>query len=262
MTQHQSKETNGYSTAWFALFLAEPDPRQTAREVAFLRRVLPRPDVSSVLDLCCGYGRHAAPLAIAGYRVLGIDRDPNVIARAQALHRNSNLAFRIHDMTALDTLPDTFDAVICMWQSFGFFDRATNASVLAQIGGHLRPGGRAVLDIYNRAFFEQRQGTRATQQRGETVVTTQQIEDDRLEVTLDYLERKERDVFAWQVFTPQSIAQLAQSHGLDTVLACSGFNEDEAPSRDIPRMQLVFEKQQGCAARAQALPAVSSPYAS
>lgn len=242
MNQHQPTETNGYSATWFALFLDEPDLRQTAREIAFLRRVLPRPDVSSVLDLCCGYGRHAGPLAATGYRVLGIDRDPDVIAHARSLHRFPNLAFQVHDMTTLDALPDVFDAIVCMWQSFGYFDPATNAEVLAQIGGHLRPGGRAVLDIYNRAFFEQRQGTRSTQQRGETVVTTQRIEDDQLVVMLDYVERKERDVFAWQLFTPQSIAQLAEAQGLDTVLMCSSFCENEAPSRDIPRMQLVFEK--------------------
>ena len=75
-----------------------------------------------------------------------------------------------------------------------------------------------------------------------TVVTTQQIEDDRLMVTLDYLERQERDVFAWQLFSPRSMAQLAQSHGLDTVLMCTGFNEHKAPSEDLPRMQMVFEK--------------------
>jgi len=242
MNQLQPTETNGYSATWFALFLAEPDPRQTACEVAFLRRVLPRPDVSSVLDLCCGYGRHAGPLAETGYRVLGIDRDPDVITRAQSLHRFPNLAFRVHDMMSLDALPDVFDAVVCMWQSFGYFDQATNAGVLAQIGGHLQPGGRAVLDIYNRAFFEQHQGTRSIQQRCETVVTTQRIEDDQLVVMLHYVERKERNVFTWQLFTPQSIAQLAEAKGLRTVLMCSSFRENEVPSQDIPRMQLVFEK--------------------
>ena len=61
-------------------------------------------------------------------------------------------------------------------------------------------------------------------------------------VVLDYVERQERDVFAWQLFTPQSIAQLAGAFGLHAVLMCSSFREDEAPSRDIPQMQLVFEK--------------------
>jgi SAM-dependent methyltransferase len=240
--EQQPTETNRYSTTWFELFLAEPDPFQTAREVAFLTRVLPPPDPSSILDLCCGFGRHAGPLAKAGYRVLGVDRDPGVIARAQSLHRFLNLTFRVHDMTMLNALPGVFDAVVCMWQSFGYFDKTTNAAVLAQISGHLRPGGRVVLDIYNRAFFDQRQGTRSTQQRGEAVVTTQLMEDDQLVVTLDYVERQVRDIFAWQLFTPQSIAELAETCGLKTVLMCSNFREDEAPSQDNPRMQLVFEK--------------------
>ena len=90
--------------------------------------------------------------------MLGIDRDPDVISRARSLQRPPHLIFRVLDMTMLDTLPDVFDAVVCMWQSFGYFGQATNADVLTQICRHLRPGGRVVLDIYNRAFFEQRQG--------------------------------------------------------------------------------------------------------
>jgi hypothetical protein len=59
----------------------------------------------------------------------------------------------------------------CVWQSFGYGDAATNTEVLRQMAAHLRPGGRLVLDTYNRDFFETSQGVRETTQRGEPVVT-------------------------------------------------------------------------------------------
>lgn len=244
LVNEKQPKANRYSSAWFEVFLTESDlfSSQTQLEVDFLKRILPYPDVTSVLDLCCGYGRHAIPMAEAGHRVLGIDRDPNVIAGAQSFHHLPNLEFRVHDMTALNTLPEMFDAVVCMWQSFGYFDEATNIAILTQMSEHLYAGGRVVLDIYNKEFFAQRQGTRETQQRGETIVTTQVLENDRLIVSLNYLERKDQDVFSWQMYTPQSITQIAERCGLKAILICSDFNEEVEPSSEKPRMQLVFEK--------------------
>lgn len=73
---------NEYSADWFRIFLSRIPAEQTAREVEFLRRQLPLPSHGRVLDLCCGAGRHALPLARAGYCVLGVDRDEAAIARA------------------------------------------------------------------------------------------------------------------------------------------------------------------------------------
>ena len=105
---------NAYSARWFELFLARTDDEQTAREVDCLRRQLPQDCVTSVLDLCCGYGRDAAPLAERGYAVTGIDRDPSVIRSALTMHPAPNPRFVELDMTRLDARPDCFDAVICM----------------------------------------------------------------------------------------------------------------------------------------------------
>ncbi len=234
-------ETNRYSAAWFELFLADVDSAQTAREVAFLVRNLPAPP-AAVLDVCCGSGRHAAPLADAGYDVLGIDRDASVIERAGAAHPAERLTFRMLDMTRLDELDGSFDAVICMWQSFGYGDADTNAEVLRQMTARLHSGGRLVLDIYNRDFFESRQGERETTQRGEAIRTRQRLEDDRLIVALDYLDRGERERFDWQVFTSESIAALADRCGLRVLVACTDFDERVPPSIDQPRMQLVLER--------------------
>ena len=66
---------NEYSATWFALFLQPIQRSQTESEIAFIVRHLPRPHYTSVVDLCCGTGRHARLLVARGYRMLGMDRD-------------------------------------------------------------------------------------------------------------------------------------------------------------------------------------------
>jgi SAM-dependent methyltransferase len=232
---------NAYSARWFELFLATADDEQTAREVDFLCRQLPRDRVSSVLDLCCGFGRHAARLADRGYTVAGVDRDPEVVRTARETHLVPNLRFAELDMTRLEALPDRFDAIICMWQSFGYHDAGTNRRIVEQIAGTLRPGGRFVLDVYNRAFFEPRQGTRTTTQQGVEITTTQALAGDRLTVELVYGNEDGGDVFDWQVFTPETLRSVVEPLGFRTVACCTGFDERHEPSADVPRMQLIFE---------------------
>src|SRR5579884_2534949 len=176
--------SNTYSPTWFELFLGSIPPQQTEAECAFLARHLPLPAYRTVLDLCCGRGRHAAVLARRGYQVTGLDRDPAAIARAR--QHTSGVTYRVLDMRDLASLPDSYDAIINLWQSFGYFDAETNARVLRDVSGRLTPRGRVILDVYHRDFFEQRQGTQRLEHDGQRVTERKQMMGDRLSVTLEY----------------------------------------------------------------------------
>jgi len=54
---------NDYSSVWFDTFLRTYWPHQTEKELDFLARHLPPPSYRTLLDVCCGPGRHALPLA-------------------------------------------------------------------------------------------------------------------------------------------------------------------------------------------------------
>lgn len=216
-----------YSRQWRETF-GRVARDQTEAEVAFLRRVLPLPTFRRVLDVPCGFGRHTAGLVDAGYEVVGIDNDPGVVAEAQA----EGLDARPGDMRDLSRLRDDFDAVANMWASFGFFDAETNAAVLRGFAARLRPGGRIVFDLYDPAFFEERQGERDNN----GVRDRKTIVDGRLRTELDY-PGGERDVFEWQLYAAEELAALG---GLELVLACAGFDEAAPPSGEQPRMQVVL----------------------
>ena len=221
-----------FSPQWRATF-GKSDPARTAVEVACLRRVLPLPEFRTVLDVACGPGRHLRALGERGYRVTGIDADPAVVAEARA----AGLDARVGDMRTLEAATTGFDAVICMWASFGWFAAETNEAVLRQLVERLRPGGRLVLDVYHRGFFEARQGE--TDNRG--VHERKRVRDGRLRTELLY-PGGATDVFEWQLYTPEELAALARRHGAECLVACGDFDVDRPADPEVPRMQLVLER--------------------
>jgi SAM-dependent methyltransferase len=231
---------NRYSAIWFELFLEPIQPIQTESEISFITRHLPNPPYSRILDLCCGLGRHARLLADKKYQVTGVDFNKAALDKATSLS-NEKVVYRELDMRQLAELPDTFDAVINLWQSFGYFDETINADILRQIGYKLYRRGRLILDVYHRGFFEQHQGIRQLESNGVTVTETKLMKGNRLSIELDY-EGRERERFEWQLYSPDEIGAQAKEYSLVPVIICTGFNEMQSASDNSPRMQIVFEK--------------------
>jgi SAM-dependent methyltransferase len=129
-------------------------PAQTAREVDFIREALSPPRDGEVLDVGCGYGRHALELAQQGLRLTGLDLSLPMLIRAadHAQRRGLAVNFVHADMREM-TYNGQFDAAYCMLSSFGYFDEETNLRVATAICRSLKPGGRFLLDIINRDYI-------------------------------------------------------------------------------------------------------------
>jgi SAM-dependent methyltransferase len=231
-----------FSPTWYATFLDSIPAEITQVELGFVERWLPSERFPSILDLCCGSGRHALPLARRGYRVLGVDHNAAAIAKARGEHCDAE--FRVHDMRELASLSSIFDGVVNLWHSFGYFDDATNAGVVRQVAQLLRPGGRAIFDVYNREHMERlppsERGTRA----GVEFTTTRRWEGHRLRVTIDY-ERGGQDEIEWRLYSANELARLCSDAGLETLQRSAWFDESLAPSPEHARMQLVVERVRG-----------------
>jgi SAM-dependent methyltransferase len=112
-----------------------------------------------LLDLGCGTGRHAAPLAERGYDVLGVDRSADMLRQAAA--RGSSARFELGEIGALD-LGQTFDAVLMMFAVLGYqVGNADLQAALAAARRHTLRGGLFFADFwYGPAVLAQRPGER------------------------------------------------------------------------------------------------------
>ncbi len=101
----------------------------------------------SVLDLGCGPGRHALPLADAGLKVTAVDTSPSLLAQLESTLDGRDIEIVEADMRDF-CRPQAFDLVVVMWTSFGYFtDEGDHAAVLENIRSSLKPGGRLLLDL-------------------------------------------------------------------------------------------------------------------
>ncbi len=105
---------------------------------------------AQVLDLACGHGRIANRLAVKGASVTGLDATSQFLdlARTDAAARGVEVDYVHGDMREL-AWEDRFDAVACVFTSFGYFDDDGNRRVLEAVRRALRPEGRLWLDVNN-----------------------------------------------------------------------------------------------------------------
>jgi SAM-dependent methyltransferase len=126
---------------------------QTLREVEFIESSLGVKPGGQVLDIGCGYGRHAIELAQRGLEVTGLDLSLPLLLRAadEAQKRSMSVNFVHADMREM-AFEKQFDGIYCMLTSFGYFDEETNLRVAEGFARALKPGGRFLLDIVNRDY--------------------------------------------------------------------------------------------------------------
>jgi SAM-dependent methyltransferase len=151
MTKKPMKKNAEWWTSYFdAHYLLEYEPifsqERDRREVARLIDILALPSGARILDVPCGQGRHAHPFAEAGYRVDGLDYSAHLIDKAKARGTGSLLKYTRGDMRKLPARwSGTFDAVLNLFTSFGFFtDAKEDAHVIHEFARVLRPGGALV----------------------------------------------------------------------------------------------------------------------
>ncbi len=150
----------GYAAAYDALY----EEKDYESECDLVERVFADygdGELRTILDLGCGTGNHALPLARRGYDVVGIDRSQAMLERARAKGAGG-VEFQLGDLREI-RLGRRFDAVLLLFAVLGY--QHSNGDVLAALRTareHLRPGGILLCDVwYGPAVLRERPGPRA-----------------------------------------------------------------------------------------------------
>jgi SAM-dependent methyltransferase len=140
----------------FAPYFFTPDRLESsgaqADELVKLLAVSPG---ASVLDLCCGVGRHSIALAQRGLAVTGVDRTRAFLERAEAGAREvgASVEWVQEDMRSFKR-PDAFDGAINCVTSFGYFaDPAEDLLVARNLHDALKPNARLVIEMMGKEIL-------------------------------------------------------------------------------------------------------------
>lgn len=129
----------------------EEQSREQAFAAAKIAKIEPG---SEILDCPCGFGRHAVPLAEAGYLVTGVDRSPSQLAEAERRRGDAEWPRLIRgDYRELPFADSSFDAVLTLFSSLGYLERDEDVGVLGELRRVVRPGGPLVLETAHRDAF-------------------------------------------------------------------------------------------------------------
>lgn len=152
MKSTENKEDNAWYSTWFDspfyhILYQHRNEDEAQRAVADLLELLAVAEGSTIMDLCCGKGRHSVFLAQAGHYVTGLDLSPSNIAHCK-LSENDRLKFAIHDMRETYT-EQQFDFIFNLFTSFGYFDHDGNEKTLKAAMSALKPQGKMLIDFLN-----------------------------------------------------------------------------------------------------------------
>lgn len=130
---------------------------ETVQEVDFVIEALELNGNERVLDLGCGFGRHALELARRGYCVTGVDITPAFIDEA---HRQAGLAGVKAEFICADLrdihFQEAFDVVLNMADgAIGYLENdEENLKIFDRVAAALRPGGKHLMGVNSAEYAE------------------------------------------------------------------------------------------------------------
>jgi SAM-dependent methyltransferase len=140
-----------FSDFYLRAFAADERQGEAEAQALAAARLSGCPGGGDLLDVPCGFGRHAVPLARAGYRAVGVDRSRALIdeAKRRAGHERWP-KLSVADYRELPFADESFDAALNLFSSLGYLGDEGDTHVLGEIRRVLRPDSRLVIEIMHR----------------------------------------------------------------------------------------------------------------
>lgn len=223
-----------YSQNWFKTFADTVPETVTQADLQGISSICPKQDFPRLIELGCGTGRVAGPLAKLGYQVTGLDN--NLEALLTARRNAPGSQYIALDQRYVGRMGWQFDAAVVLWNSLGFVDRATDLSTLTGLAKVLRPGGKLILDLYHPGWLEQNQHSGMLDPRRASI--HRWILAGRSFHEIRYPDGS-IDNMSFNVYLPDEMLALAEQAGFRPQTEMVWWDPEIKPSADYARYQMV-----------------------
>jgi SAM-dependent methyltransferase len=202
-----------------------------------------------LLDLCCGPGRYAVPFASRGFTVTGVDRTAFLLdkARDYAAERNAAVEWILEDMRHF-VRAQSFDLVINMFTSFGYFDDPEeNMAVLRNVYASLERQGVFIIDVAGKEIIArifEATGSRELQDDS-LIVQRRRVVDDWSHMENEWLLLRNGSITTLRLrhwlYSGRELREMLEAAGFPSVTLCGDL--DGAPyDQEAKRLLAVARK--------------------
>jgi D-alanine-D-alanine ligase len=225
------------------------DPQLTSKEVDVFCGILNMTPTDRILDLCCGQGRVSLELARRGFsNVEGVDRSHYLIQRgkAQAKKEGLSIKFREGDARKLRYAPDTFDVVMILGNSFGYFETVEDdMRVVKEVFRVLKPWGKVLIDVTDGEYLKKKFQPRSWEWIDKKFFVCRErslsLDKQRL-ISREVVTHVEKGVvadqfYAERLYTKKSISELLEKAGFADVTVHGQIASDSTRNQDLGMME-------------------------
>lgn len=224
----------------------------TKKEVDIIIEVLNLKPEDRILDLCCGQGRHAIELAKRGFlHIEGLDRSRFLIqkAKTQAKKENVNIKFKEGDARKLPYPPDSFDIVLLMGNSFGYFENIEDdIKVLQEVFRVLKPWGRVLLDVANGNYLLENYTPRSWEWIDKKIFVCRErsvSKDKERLISREIIVNTDKGIirdqfYAERLYDKEKISQLLKKAGFDSITFYTEIQGQSSRGIDLGMMEKRF----------------------
>ncbi len=218
-------------------------------EVDLFSEILKLSPEYKILDLCCGQGRHSLELARRSFKnVEGLDRSHYLIqkAKTQARKEHLNVRFREGDARKLPYSVDTFDVVMILGNSFGYFETIQeDLRVLKEVFRVLKPWGRLLIDVadgeYLRENFQPRSWEWIDKKHFVCRERSLSLDKQRL-ISREIITHVEKSVIADQfyaerLYTHENMAGILKTAGFSDITFHKEISPNSQRNQDLGMMK-------------------------
>lgn len=227
------------------------DPEITQAEVDVFTKAGGIKPTDHVLDLCCGQGRHSLELARRGYNnICGVDFSQLLIntakERAVATGLDKSTNFQQGDASNIPLPSHTFDVVMCLGNSFGYFHSVSDdVRVLQEISRVLKPGGRLVLDLADGDYLRSNYQPRSWEWVDSTMFVCREremAEDGQRLISREIISLTDKGVIKDQIYSErlfnfETISEMLRKVGIVESKLFKELGTDSKRNQDLGMME-------------------------